>query len=180
MLVFLFLAACTDDPGEMSEEPVSPTPNQAPSPAQQGDLWRTITSPMKSVYREGNPASVVLVSGRWRLDGSTGRALFSPVPVVNTVQIFCNRSAGACSERLAILDTPLDGERYLRSIRLETMAFDYQIVEWTADRITARYEAPVVDLEIVIHLDRDEVERTWREVPERGGTASVFGHWIVE
>ena len=104
------------------------------------------------------------------------------LPTLNSVQVMCVRSSGTCRETLALLQSPLDADfvdTWSAQPILRPRVFEYEIVEWTNERIHARYRAPVADIEIIIWLERDAAERIFRETPG-GSTDPWLLHWVLE
>ena len=85
---------------------------------------------------------------------------------LNSVQLTCFRSRGTCREDLALLQSPADAhfeDTWSGQPILRPRVFQYEVVEWTDERIHALYRAPVADIEIFIWPERHTAERIFRE-----------------
>jgi hypothetical protein len=135
-----------------------------------------IQSPLRKVNVDDR---FVTFEGRWLTISQTGS---TKIPKLNTISGICIRQNKTCEERLANLfgkgEWSANGPGYLSVTTTE-----FQIIEWSSDRIVARYEAPVADVELRISLADRSVERSFRETKARGSDTAdpkIAVHWVLE
>ena len=122
----------------------------------------------------------VFVQGRWKRSG--GNIKLNIPPRINTISITCDKNSMTCKEIIASVVTPQE-ESLFEKPELFIAETIYQIVDWSNDVITAKYEAPIADLELRISLKDKFAERRYRETKARGSKTSNpnnYLQWILE
>jgi hypothetical protein len=162
--LFCFITGCT--PGNDVEPPTrSSHGNNVESPNRRVDVVI--------------PHRLVTFEGRWRTVSQTGS---TSIPRLNTATGHCEKATMTCSESIAKLygknEWPGRSNGFLRVANT-----DFRVIEWSKDRVVARYEAPVADIEIRISLSDGSAERSFRETKARGSETAdskIAGHWVLE
>jgi hypothetical protein len=87
-----------------------------------------------------------------------------------------------CKEIIAEVITPQE-EPLFKKTQLFIADTIYKIVDWSNDIISAKYEAPVADVELRLSLRDKFAERHHRESKARGSKASDpnnYAQWVLE
>jgi hypothetical protein len=136
-----------------------------------------VDSPKRKVDTVGR--SYVTFEGRWRTISESGSR---SIPRLNTAVGYCEKATMTCNENIAKLYSKDEWPGHPNGF-LRVAGTDFKVIEWSKDRIIARYEAPVADLELRISLSDGSAERSFRETKARGSDTAdpkIAGHWVLE
>ncbi len=121
---------------------LTPPPWQGKSDLAEEIRIRSIVPLVKEVRRVHSPGEGLIAQGCWQL---TTDSDYVRLPAVNSVEITCLRRVGLCLGALALLHTSVDADfewLWDGKVNLRPRTFEYQIVEWTSERIYARHSVP--------------------------------------
>jgi hypothetical protein len=146
-----------------------------------------VSSPAKQVhYNE----EYISFTGRWSTLTDTGS--FILIPKINTIDAYCERASMTCNESIALLYSPeeIDQKPVVSYSGASTgdgnlfvISQTYNIVDWTPKYIRATAETRVADIELIIWLSNETVEKRYRETQARGNEMSdpsIFRHWVLQ
>jgi len=125
----------------------------------------------------------VIVQGRWKKIAGTRD--FCQIPIINTVYIVCDKQTMTCYENIAELVTPHEEPLFkdLNRCVLQSIQFEYKIIDWSDGIIRAKQEALVGDFELRISIKDKTAERSWRETKARGSETSdpsIYENCVLE
>jgi len=130
--------------------------------------------------QENETHDFVLVGGRWKVASDPNR---NSLPVVNTVEVTCQKESRTCREIIAVVYSNLDAANLKASGNwLTVFSMDFKIIRWTDTTVQAVAEPRAADIEILISLEHKAAERTTRETDARGakGASAAAGKWVLE
>lgn len=153
----------------------SPEPAPTPNVGFATILQQKVKSPPKAVVVRDADGTAVL-EGRWRNVGPK-KYLFT-TPTINTVYIECAKGVGRCTETIAFISSDfLDSRRGgFADGELGSITHEYQIIEWSAEKIVATKAMPVAVLELRIFPREQSADRIYSERAD----PTVFSRYVLE
>jgi len=130
--------------------------------------------------QENGTQDFVLVRGRWKVASDPNR---NSLPVVNTVEVTCQKESKTCRETIAVVYSNLDAANLKASGNwLTVLSMDFKIIRWTDTTVQAVATPRAADVEILISLEHKNAERTARETEARGakGASSAPEKWVLK
>lgn len=130
--------------------------------------------------QENGAQDFVLVRGRWKVASDPKR---NSLPVVNTVEVTCQKESKTCRETIAVVYSKLDAASLRASGNwLTVLSMDFKVIRWTDTTVQAVATPRAADIEILISLEHKTVERMTRETETRGakGVSAAAEKWVLE
>jgi hypothetical protein len=130
--------------------------------------------------QEDEARDVVFVRGRWKVTSDPDR---NALPVVNTVDVTCQKETRTCREVIAGVYSNLDAANLkTASSWLTIFSMNFEIIRWTDSTVQAVARPSAADIDILISLEHKTAERTARETGTRGakGASAVPEKWMLE
>ena len=145
------------------------------------ELEKIVALPHLDFSQYSETQSYAKVTGRWVLaENPSGTR--PTIPVVNTVEIECEKATAVCTEHVAMLWG--EGEGYATSpTSLWLFQGEYRIVRWGDGRIDALDDALVADVWLHLSLSERSAERRHQEKRSsdgKQGNPEVRYRWVLK
>ena len=146
-------------------------------------IFSKIISPQKSIISSGN---YVFVRGRWKKSEGTSKLKIIKPPIINTVDVACDKEAMTCLECVAQLITTKDmgtilGMEIPPMLTIETTI--YKIIDWSDNTIIAKASFLASDYIIRISVKDRYAEMFRQETKARGDESAdpnIYEKWLLE
>jgi hypothetical protein len=168
----LTVASCGGWPRSVPREQAAES-----APPKTTPLWAgSIKSPKKRVQLSDR-WRIATIEGRWRKVNPD--MYYFTTPTINSVHISCGKEELTCTERIAwVYSITLDGERSGASQDGELFAItlEYEVREWSSDRILAVRDMPAATLELGMFPKTGTADRLYAERED----PKVFNRYVLE
>jgi len=143
--------------------------------------FNKVISPKKSIISNGG---YVIVKGRWKKSGGTSKLNTNNPPIINTVDVVCDKGSMTCEEYIAKLVTTKDiGSTYESPPMLTIDTTMFKVIDWSDDTIIAKASFFPSDYMLRISVKDNYAERLRQETKARGDKSAdpnIYEKWLLE
>jgi len=140
---------------------------------EQGGTKVLITPYSKSGFTDAPDLNGILIKGSWIGDDG-GNFVYEGKPIVNTVDIICDKSSGRCIESRAEV-SPVSG-------RLTVGSWEYKVMKWTDNEVEAYQTSDPYSIlghsfgagRLTLHIDRINKKTTLNGEYETDGKKGAW------